>query len=321
MEVKMGHKILYYLEEVDKLVAGNKYQPPVTCEIDPSNKCQNNCNFCIYADYLKSDRCDLPFDMYHHLLFDLKTINVKSITFTGGGEPLMSQYFNNMAELAFASEFEIGLVTNGIKLDTEAMEGITHMFKFIRVSLDAASSETYTRIKGSKFFDRVCRNIKNLSKLGCTDVGVSFVVTDHNRHEIEDFERLGLSLGADYVQVKPAWKPCDIEKTMDSVSDKDAFLTERYTVEQNSMVACHIAGLVGQVAANGKVYYCCVQRGKKEFEIGDLCKETFSNIMLDRPDFEPDISHCGSCRYMNYAKVYEKVTDKKYLILRHKRFI
>lgn len=317
MDISIGHKILYYLTEADRLVKG-LFQEPVTCEIDASNKCQNNCNFCIYADYIKKERVHLDWNVYVNLIYSLVRWNIKSVTFTGGGEPLMNPDIENMIVCANDMGLKVGLVTNGIKLDS-----ITHYerFEFIRVSLDCASPETYRDIKGTNYFYTVIENIERVVASGETDVGISMVIVKENRDEIETFKELGKSLGVNYVQVKPAWIEANIENTTRGIKDKGLFVTERYTVNPESMLACKLAGLVGQVGADGKMYYCCVHRGKKEFEIGDLRKTPFSKIINGRDSFHPDLSVCGSCRYMNYAKIYQKVIDKKFTPLRHREFL
>lgn len=314
----MGHKILYFLQETDNLVNGI-YQPPVTCEIDLSNHCQNKCDFCFYSDYIQSSREYLPVDVFLKLITDLRNVGVKSITFTGGGEPLLSPHLEAFINWAKLNHMEMGLITNGILL-VKYLD-LMPEFRFVRVSIDAATKETYKRIKGSDSFSKVIFNTKRLVEEDITDVGISMVITDENKSEIEEFKKLGEFLKVKYIQVKPAWQLNNIEDITKEISTRNAFITERYSIDTASGVACKLAGLIGQVGANGKVYYCCVHRGKKKFEVGDLHKESFIDTIIRRALFKPANVKCGSCRYMNYAMVYNKVRDKKYQILRHRRFI
>ena len=113
----MERKICFYLDEVDNILAG-KLQYPITCEIDPSNFCQNRCSWCINSDYIQNNRINLDFGLYEMLLDELKKHGVKSITFTGGGEPTMNHEFGKMIRQAANYGFELGLITNGISIDS-----------------------------------------------------------------------------------------------------------------------------------------------------------------------------------------------------------
>ena len=109
--MSMDNKIYYYLDQVERLERG-EFVPPISCEIDPSNACNLNCGFCMFGDWRSSHHENLGLDMYISLIGELHQMGTKSITFTGGGEPLMNKDFNLMAKMAKSLGFQIGLVTN-----------------------------------------------------------------------------------------------------------------------------------------------------------------------------------------------------------------
>lgn len=317
-EVKLGHKILYHLKEADRIVINN-YQMPITFEIDASNHCQNDCGFCMFAFHLKKNRVHLPMGHYYKALNNFKHIGVKSITFTGGGEPLMNPNIKTMIALALRENLRVGLVSNGILLPT--IFDIAPRLEYVRVSIDSTTRETYKKVKGKDYFDKVCDNIRRLVDVGCI-VGISFVVTEENKHEVNEFNNLAIKLAVDYAQIKPELKVCDMESQMDGIEGDKFFITERYNIDTHSMIQCKLAGLIGILGATGKLYYCCVHRGRENFIIGDLAKQNLREIFADRRNFIPPMNMCNtSCRYMNYAKIYEQVRDKKFIHLRHRKFI
>ena len=319
-EVGLGHKILFFLREVDAIVS-NEPQMPVCFEIDASNSCQNDCDFCMFAFHIKKNRVHLSRHNFIKAIWDMKDMGVRAITFTGGGEPLMNPHIKDMVNIAHSFRFKIGLVTNGILLD-KIMDD-AHVFEYVRVSLDCATRETYYRTKHSHHFDRIIYNLKTLVDQRKTDVGLSFVITDDNRDEIDAFHDLAESIGVDYAQVKPELKQCDMLAQTKDVDHNKFFVTERYNIDRDAEIACKIAGLIGVLNATGKVYYCCVHRGKSEFEIGDINTNSLNDIFSWRFKFKPNLKLCrtGSCRYMNYAKVYDKVKERRFKVLRHRRFI
>ena len=50
--MSMNNKIYYYIDKVEQLEKGN-FVGPITCEIDPSNRCNADCNFCMFSKYRK----------------------------------------------------------------------------------------------------------------------------------------------------------------------------------------------------------------------------------------------------------------------------
>ena len=114
---------------------------PVCFEIDASNYCQNNCDFCMFASHIKKNRVHFPTDLYYKLLWNFKRSGVKAFTFTGGGEPLMHPNIREMIKSTDYVGLKVGLVTNGI--------GLYHV-------IDLANSFEYIR---GEFGRSLCRNL------------------------------------------------------------------------------------------------------------------------------------------------------------------
>lgn len=318
-EIGLGHKILFFLRECDNLV-NDKFQMPVVFEIDASNACQNDCDFCMFAFHIKKHRVHLSMDTFRKAIWDFYRSGVRAVTFTGGGEPLMNPSIRAMIEYADHLGMKVGLVTNGIFLDR--VFDLSDKLEYVRVSIDCASPQTYRATKHTDNFYPIINNIKKLTAMGKTDVGISFVITDQNHDEIDAFYDLAKHLNVHYAQIKPELKDCDMEAQTKDVDRGKFFVTERYNIDQTSLTACKIAGLIGVLNATGDVYYCCIHRGKDEFKIGNINDQSLLEIYTRRAQFKPNLKMCGgSCRYMNYAKIYEQVRGDRFIPLRHRRFI
>lgn len=310
----MEHKILYYLDKVERALEKEPVMP-VTCEIDPSNLCMLNCSFCMFKDYLASNQTLIPFFVYRRLINSLSAIGTKSITFTGGGEPLSHPNIDDMVSLALDSGFEVGLVTNGVLL--HRLKNIDK-FKFIRVSLDAADASTYLGVKGVNMFKRVTNNIAIALDQNPT-VGLSYVVCQKNRNGLEKAQELADDLGVAYIQFKPAWMNGAMYTGYKLPSGERVIETERLVAEDET--PCGIASLVGIVGADSNVYYCCQHRGKPHYRVGSLLKEDFETIWAKRPKLRPIISECPQCRYMNYTRTYKDWISKGTLFFKHRNFL
>lgn len=308
----MHRKIIPYLDDIEAVLQG-EFIPPVTCEIDPSNRCQNKCDFCMYTEYREKNQIDLNFEIYLNLIDNLRNIGVRSITFTGGGEPSMHPEFRNM--ILAAQGFELGLATNGIFLDE--IFDLLDRFKFVRISLDAATGKTYGLLKGFNFFDVVIENVKAALEADPRPIiGLSYVISKGNEHEIEKAQILAKDLGVNYIQIKPAYQKYDLDYCVSG--NEQSFVLKRYAASMG--LPCAAAHLVGIVGADANVYYCCQGRGLDEFTVGSLEDESFSEIWKHRMEMRPKCN-VKTCRYMNYAKGYERYSKQSNTILRHINFL
>lgn len=311
----MHKKILYYVDEIEQMTAGD-FVFPVSCEIDPSNNCMLSCSFCRFATFRKRAKINLDWDVYVTLMAGLYSGGTKSITFTGGGEPLMHPKFNSMATFANNLNFQVGLVTNGVNLHQLKSPEI---FKFIRVSLDAATADIYKLVKGNNLFNKVITNIKALSKNKDVLIGLSYVVCKENRTDLKKAAKLAKDLGVAYIQFKPAW--INRHAFIDYVlpGGENIIMTERYTPKDQ--LPCTIAGLIGVVGADANLYFCCQHRGNPKFRLGNLNKDSFINLWKERMSIQPNIERCPQCRYMNYARGYEELTSGNTMFFEHKHFL
>lgn len=312
--MSMNNKIYYYIDKVEQLEKGN-FVGPITCEIDPSNRCNADCNFCMFSKYRKDSSRDLPWNIYEEVLHDLKNLDTRSITFTGGGEPLMNPRYNQMAGAARAMGFQIGLVTNGILLDkVEDLES----YIFIRVSLDSHNAEDYKKVKGCDRFDQVVENIRKAVRDNTT-IGISYVVGPDNNKDLCKAEQLACDLGVDYIQIKPAYMNGKIFTDFDYPDGRPVIGTKRYMAEDN--IPCTIAALVGIIGADSNVYYCCQHRGKDFFTLGSLEDSSFTELWKKRLALKPKVSLCPPCRYMNYTRAYKKMIEDGDLFFQHRYFL
>ena len=307
------NKLLYYLDKLERIENGETVVP-VTLDIHPSNRCNQDCSFCYYKD-IRHDE-ELPIDIYYGLI-SASRFFPKAITFTGGGEPMMHPEFNKMVLDAHELGYDLGLVTNGTMLDQ-----LEHpeWFKWIRVSLDAGTKQTYLKIKGKDYFDKVIRNMETYGTE--TVLGLSFIVCKKNKHEIDKMFEHEIWWYIDYIQFKPAW--INDEFFTDYLVPGKAvpiINTKRYI--PHDTLPCTIAGLVGTIGADAGVYYCCQWVGHPEWKLGTLkTGADFMEIFSRRADFKPDISKCGNCRYGGYAEYYRKLKAEPTTIFStHRNFI
>ena len=311
----MENKILLYLNEIEKLKNG-EYVNPITVEIDPSNICNADCPWCMFSQYRQASKANLKWETYVKLVYELRSLGVKSITFTGGGEPLMNPKFNDMISLAKDLGFEIGLVTNGILLNKVKNPDY---FKFIRVSLDSSNREMYQKVKGIDAFDTVIDNISSTIKKN-PSIGLSYVVGPDNNYNFNEAEQLAKSLGVLYLQIKPAYLNEGIFSDFKPIKDDLVINTKRH--KKTDRLICLIAHLVGVVTADSGVYYCCQGRGKINYYLGSVAQESFETIWRRRLKHKNiAIKQCPPCRYYTYYKRYKELMSDSDIFFEHRNFL
>ena len=213
-------KVLYHLDTVLDYFDG-KNVDPITMEIDPSNACNHSCPFCISGHiHLKKfkgteffNRQMMDKKTLLNLVHDLSKTKIKSIAFTGGGEPTMNPSLKEaIVYLKKNSNIQLGMYSNGSMMERfDLFDTIAQSLEWIRVSIDAGKKKSYDDLRvtnSSNNFDVVLSNIKKLverKKALKSNIilGVGFVVTQDNYNEVIDFANLFKSIDIDYCQFKP----------------------------------------------------------------------------------------------------------------------
>ena len=110
---------------------------PIHATFNITNKCQLSCPYCGLKDRDVQQQDMWLEDFVSHVQALDRYGSLKAITFSGGGEPLMSRHFQNMALWCISKNYKMGLVTNGINLSSFSAS-LLQEFKWIRISFDSS---------------------------------------------------------------------------------------------------------------------------------------------------------------------------------------
>lgn len=135
---------------------------------------------------------------------------VRSIDFTGGGEPLLQPHLVEWIADAKAAGCETGFLSNGLLLKKDLLERILDAgMDWICISMDGATEEMYEQIRVGSNFRRVCENVSNIAAMRhgkLPKTMINFVLMDMNHHQVEEIVHLAAKLGVDQVN----FKQCDV---------------------------------------------------------------------------------------------------------------
>lgn len=194
-------KGLMYVDWYRAILAG-KFLPPIECSVDPVNACNLDCLWCNGNDVRKRG----VFMDGQHLL-DLvnffKVWGAKAICFAGGGEPTLHPRLGEAFSLAYKLGIPTAIITNGTFHDEEQLATIATLSRWVGVSVDCATKETFLKFKQVDLFDKVTENIRLLCNYGAREVTFKFLLHPLNQHEVYKAIELARDLGCQRIHIRP----------------------------------------------------------------------------------------------------------------------
>ena len=206
-------KIFRFRDKIDSLPESvGKIMPPIHIRIKPTNVCNHKCSYCAYKNdslQLGKDMVaahQIPREKMAEIVDDIVEIGVKSVTFSGGGEPFCYPYLLDAARKLSSTTVKFAALTNGSRLEGELAEIFAYKGTWLRVSIDGWDEKSYSAYRGvpEGEFSKVMKNMSNFKKLGGScRLGISIVVDKKNTPHIYEFIKRLKGIGADNVKVSP----------------------------------------------------------------------------------------------------------------------
>ncbi len=307
-------KLFQHLDTLASIKRGER-PAPVNVEIDLSNRCSLGCSWCHFAythtrgplagkmagpEGAVSGGDLMDYDLAVRILEDLSLSGVKSVTWTGGGEPTLSPDFDDIVWNANYYGLEQGMYTHGGHINSGRAQTIKAFFTWVFVSLDECTPEAYKTSKGINRFQQATDGIRHLvSAEGNATIGVGFLLHRDNFNQVPQMVALGRQLGVDYVQFRPtvhfeqdapgelvedtAWMSWAIGHLHayagDSFVIADIERFRRYQHWQgHGYSTCFWSALQTVITPNGKVWRCTNKREHPDALLGDLSVESFADV-------------------------------------------
>ena len=171
---------------------------PLFLQIHPNQSCNYSCPHCLLGnDSVKKEYKEksLSSQLFMRIVDEGYEHKCPSISIQGWNEPLYMKKIFDYIDYANKKDFiDIMLNSNGSLLDEEKIKRILNSgLTRIRFSMDAATEETYRKVRLEEGFDNIKKNISSLMdarekggyKLPL--VGVSFCEISTNTHEKQLF--------------------------------------------------------------------------------------------------------------------------------------
>jgi len=280
-----------------------QYEPefPLYLMLEQTYRCDLKCPSCIHGllEYKRRFNTDynvMPRNLFEQIILEGEQYNCPSIAFHSNDEPLLLKDLSDRVAFAKKHGFmDLFIATNGNLLNPRVMKslieaGITR----ILFSIDAATSETYEKVRPFGNFSLVMNNLNDLleykksKRLILPAVRVSFVVNKFNIHELKLFIKTFSKL-VDYVEIQG----------FSAYYNTNTYLIAQ-GMEHVKNFACNEPWRKLIIRANGDVLPCCSFYGY-EVVLGNILRESLKDIFNAyqyhqlRHDFKKCIYRLSSC--------------------------
>jgi MoaA/NifB/PqqE/SkfB family radical SAM enzyme len=190
-------------------------RPPVTIELVPTNRCNFNCSSCWRQDCTKEElkkkfSDEMSDERLLKLIDEAASLGVKDIGFVGGGEPLARPITFELIKKIKKYGMEVDLVTNGSLLTDEMMDSFVRIkVDRLKFSVDGSCAELQDKLRGTKCYNKIIKNIKKLSDLKIKykskkpKLSINTVISTENYKDLPNIVTLASKVGINEILLLP----------------------------------------------------------------------------------------------------------------------
>ncbi len=286
----------------DSIIKSLKHRAyPSLIVVETTTDCNLNCSICP-RDRLTRPKGEMQQFLYEKIVNDISLYSAHDTQFWIAfmGEPLTNGTLA-LERLNYAVKkglTNINLNTNLVPANKELCYKLidTGINKII-VSLDAATSEVYDKIRCGGNFNKVLENIDNLlvaklkNKSNDTEIIVQFIVMDENQQEIEAFKKLFLDKKITLkIRGKLAWGNTIEANNLDLPNESRDYPCPW----SNRGFVIHVTGQVGQcdMAWDGKYYYGDINHQS----IAEIWNGKLANLRERHWNLDFNFDPCDKCK-------------------------
>lgn len=298
------YRIYANIDRLEHNMNASEYMAPISIEVFPTYLCNSNCSFCVYSH---EDNQSLDNKIFEEMVTQFIEIGVRSVTFSGGGEPTCHPYLSVAIERLSKAGIHIGLITNGLYYPTELI-GKLKLCDWVRFSLLTHEKNVYSRLTGlnNEKFDQVIKNIRNTTaqknSANTLIVSTTLMISQQEYYtlsKINDYIDLVAALDVDQIffteRVEQVGNFTYDRTYYDAISDEIATYAKKKHVvtnikkfcemnlisnKRNNNTPCNIVkhNLIGFIDANGDVYQCFGHYILKREPLGNIYRNNLINL-------------------------------------------
>lgn len=175
-------------------------KPPVCLYLEVTNRCNLLCETCPRTFETLEPPADMSWDLFTKIVDQVP--NVARVVLHGVGEPMLVKQLPEMIRYLKARGIYVLFNTNGTLMQPKRFQELIDTgLDELRVSLDAADRESYAKVRGKDFFNRIVRDVGKFvayqKRVGATTPRVSLWLTGLKEtvEQLPAFVRLAAEMG------------------------------------------------------------------------------------------------------------------------------
>jgi MoaA/NifB/PqqE/SkfB family radical SAM enzyme len=307
---------------------------PSTIYLETTNRCDSKCQTCIRTFATLEPPADLSLERLVRIVEQHPTL--KRAVLHGIGEPLLNKELFAMIDYLKGRKVAVTFNSDAISLTDAKIEQLLHSAPDeFRVSIDAATPETYLKIRGVPQFHRVVDNVSRLIARqrdllrSLPKVSFWFTGIRANIHELPDLIRLAHKIGVAevYLQrlvfyetglaVREQSLYGSLEATVKEAVEEAERLCKKYEIAfhasgasaplqslgpvtaSRAWAGCQRPWTVSYITANGNVLPCC---------ISPWTAKDYKGAILGNAFQEPLAEIWNGERYQTFRTTFESDT-------------
>lgn len=244
-----------------------------------------------------------------------------SVTLNVANEPLLAPLFRHAAAAVKKKGLAATFNTNGLLIDEELARFLVDIeFDSINVSVDALTPEVLKKARGFTRLDKLVDKVELLLRVRGAQkkprIGVTFVETEYNTHEIPGFLEFWRSR-VDVIRITGY-----IQDMHPDVEQINAHMRRDMLPER---VACQQLFRDIVIRANGDVTPCVITAEQPEITIGNIFRDGGIRAVWTAPAFQAlrdlhmahrwdEIDACAQCDYWVETLDFQERVENGFLI-------
>jgi MoaA/NifB/PqqE/SkfB family radical SAM enzyme len=196
-----------YFEAVDAQRSSVAEAPPVCLYLEVTNRCNLLCETCPRTFETLEPPADMSWELFTKIVDQVP--NVARVVLHGVGEPMLVKQLPQMIRYLKDRGTYVLFNTNGTLMQPKRFQQLIDTgLDELRVSLDAADRETYLKVRGKDYFNRIVRDVGKFiayqKQVGATTPRVSLWLTGLKEtvDQLPDFVRLSAAMGVAEVHLQ-----------------------------------------------------------------------------------------------------------------------
>jgi MoaA/NifB/PqqE/SkfB family radical SAM enzyme len=240
-------------------------------------------------------------------LSEMGRLGIKSIMYAGEGEPLLNKQIGDIINHTKKAGIDPAISTNGVLLSPSLAERILGDLEWLKVSINGATGNTYSRIHRTKPSDlnavldnlSYASKIKRQNRYRCA-LGMQLLLLPENKDEVVVLAERAKDIGMDYLVIKPysqhplsktdRYKDMKYNHYLDLIDELSKFNDSAFSVifrirtmkkwddGLKNYHHCLALPFWSYVDAGAHVWGCSVYLGDERFYYGNLYQSSFREI-------------------------------------------